>query len=65
MNGFWAGTMRYEKNAIRSAWLMRRIGASGSLVGARCCSKMPLASSVEPSEGCTTGSGAGAGWNAG
>src|ERR1700754_3642214 len=28
------GLLAHEKNAILSAWLMRRIGASGSLAGA-------------------------------
>src|SRR4051812_35818035 len=33
----------YEKNAIFSAWVMRRIGAMGSFAAARGFCKMPLA----------------------
>src|SRR5437588_10199429 len=40
-----------EKNAIFSVWLMRRIGASGSLAGRLDFRKIPLAMMVEPSEG--------------
>jgi hypothetical protein len=39
-----------EKNAIFSLWLMRRIGASGSLAGMLGLRKIPLAMMVEPSE---------------
>ena len=41
----------YEKNAIFSAWLMRRIGASGSDVAAAGRFRIPRAISEEPSEG--------------
>ena len=49
----------YEKNAIFSAWLMRRIGASGSLAAVTGFRSMPLAMMVEPSDTSTTGAGAG------
>jgi hypothetical protein len=41
---------RHEKNAIFSAWLMRRIGASGSDTDALGLRTIPLAISVEPRE---------------
>ncbi|MBA4037261.1 MAG: hypothetical protein C0480_21985 [Bradyrhizobium sp.] len=56
-----------EKNAIFSAWLMRRIGASGSLAGLAGLRNMPLAMMVEPRDtpagtaGAGSGDGAGAG----
>ena len=40
----------HEKNAIFSAWLMRRIGASGSDTDALGLRTIPFAISVEPSE---------------
>src|SRR5580692_10176318 len=40
-----------EKNAIFSAWLMRRIGANGSGADALGRCRIPLARSVEPSDG--------------
>ena len=49
----------YEKNAIFSTWLMRRIGASGSLAAVTGFRSMPLAIRVEPSETSTAGTGAG------
>ena len=51
----------YEKNAIFSAWLMRRIGASGSLAAVTGFLSMPLAMRLEPSDISTAGAGAGAG----
>ena len=52
----------YEKNAIFSTWLMRRIGASGSLAAVTGFRSMPLAIRLEPSDISTTGTGiAGAG----
>lgn len=62
----WSATRRrrtpsYEKNAIFSAWLMRRIGASGSLAAVTGFFKRPLAIRLEPSDISTTGAGAGAG----
>ena len=48
-----------EKNAIFSAWLMRRIGASGSLAGTAGFRNMPLAMMVEPSDIPIGGAGAG------
>ena len=39
----------YEKNAIFSAWVMRRIGARGSLAARGFCS-MPLARMLAPSD---------------
>ena len=54
----------YEKNAIFSAWLMRRIGASGSLAAVTGFRSMPLAMIVEPSDTSTAGTGA-AGTSAG
>ena len=50
----------YEKNAIFSAWLMRRIGASGSLAAMTGFRRMPLAMRLEPSDISTAGAGAGA-----
>ena len=50
----------YEKNAIFSAWLMRRIGASGSLAAVTGLRSMPLAMRLEPSDISTAGAGAGA-----
>ena len=51
----------YEKNAIFSAWLMRRIGASGSLAAVPGLRTMPLAMMVEPSDtSILVGAGAGA-----
>ena len=50
----------YEKNAIFSAWLMRRIGASGSLAAVTGFRSMPLAMRLEPSDISTAGAGAGA-----
>src|SRR5919109_4913387 len=50
----------YEKNAIFSAWLMRRIGASGSLAAVLGFLTRPLARMVDPSETSIVGSGAGA-----
>ena len=50
----------YEKNAIFSAWLMRRIGASGSLAAMTGFRSMPLAMRLEPSDISTAGAGAGA-----
>ena len=41
----------HEKNAIFSAWLMRRIGASGSDAEAKGVRTMPLAIRLEPREG--------------
>jgi hypothetical protein len=49
----------YEKNAIFSAWLMRRIGASGSLAAVTGFRSMPLAMRLEPSDISTAGAGAG------
>jgi hypothetical protein len=43
-------TTTHEKKAIFSAWLMRRIGASGSTPAACGRRTMPLAIRVEPSE---------------
>ena len=55
-----AATQRlYEKNAIFSAWLMRRIGASGSLAAVTGFRTMPLAMRLEPSDISTAGAGAG------
>ena len=51
----------YEKNAIFSAWLMRRIGASGSLAAVTGFRSMPLAMRLEPSDISTAGAGVGAG----
>ena len=51
----------HEKNAIFSAWVMRRIGARGSLAGARGGCRMPLARMVAPSEGSGSGEGIGSG----
>ena len=51
----------YEKNAIFSAWLMRRIGASGSLAAMTGFRSMPLAMRLEPSDISTTGAGGGGG----
>ena len=50
----------YEKNAIFSAWLMRRIGASGSLAAVTGFRSMPLAMRVEPSDTSTGAGGTGA-----
>ena len=50
----------YEKNAIFSAWLMRRIGASGSLAAVTGFRSMPLAMRLEPSDISTAGAGTGA-----
>ena len=50
----------YEKNAIFSAWLIRRIGASGSLAAVTGFRSMPLAMRLEPSDISTAGAGAGA-----
>jgi hypothetical protein len=50
----------YEKNAIFSTWLMRRIGASGSLAAMTGFRTMPLAMRLEPSDISTAGAGAGA-----
>ena len=50
-----------EKNAIFSAWLMRRIGASGSLADTAGFRNMPLAMMVEPSDIPIGGAGAGRG----
>src|SRR5678815_760142 len=50
----------YEKNAIFSAWAMRRIGASGSLAAAFGFFRRPLAMMVEPSETSAAGAGAAA-----
>ena len=50
----------YEKNAIFSTWLMRRIGASGSLAAVTGFRSMPLAMRLEPSDISTAGAGAGA-----
>ena len=50
----------YEKNAIFSAWLMRRIGARGSLARGPGLLSMPLAMRLEPSDISTAGAGAGA-----
>ena len=47
----WRARAPYEKNAIFSAWVMRRIGAMGSLAAARGFCRMPLARMVAPSEG--------------
>jgi hypothetical protein len=47
-----------EKNAIFSAWLMRRIGASGSLAATAGFLTMPLAMIEEPSEISSEASGA-------
>ena len=55
----------YEKNAIFSAWLMRRIGASGSLAAVIGFRSMPLAIRLEPSDISTAGAGAGAGGGGG
>ena len=58
---FWTAQKAfYEKNAIFSAWLMRRIGASGSLAGVTGFRSMPLAMRLEPSDTSTAGTGAGA-----
>jgi hypothetical protein len=48
-------TTGYEKNAIFSAWLMRRIGASGSGTDASGLRTIPFAISVEPSESWSDG----------
>jgi hypothetical protein len=50
----------YEKNAIFSTWLMRRIGANGSLAAVTGLRTMPLAMRLEPSDISTAGAGAGA-----
>ena len=55
----------YEKNAIFSTWLMRRIGASGSLAAVTGFRSMPLAMRLEPSDISTAGAGAGAGGGGG
>ena len=55
----------YEKNAIFSAWLMRRIGASGSLAAVTGFRSMPLAMRLEPSDISTAGAGIGAGAGSG
>ena len=47
----------YEKNAIFSTWLMRRIGASGSLAAVTGFRSMPLAMRLEPSDISTAGAG--------
>jgi hypothetical protein len=47
-----------EKNAIFSAWLMRRIGAKGSLAGTIGFLTIPLAMIDEPSEISSAVSGA-------
>ena len=49
--------MLYEKNAIFSAWLMRRIGAKASEAEALGFFTMPVARIAEPSEGSSEGSG--------
>ena len=49
----------YEKNAIFSTWLMRRIGASGSLAAVTGFRTMPLAMRLEPSDISTAGAAAG------
>ena len=49
----------YEKNAIFSAWLMRRIGASGSLAAVTGFRSMPLAMRLEPSDTSTGAGGTG------
>lgn len=41
----------YEKNAIFSGWVMRRIGASESLAGACGRCRRPFDRSVDPSDG--------------
>ena len=51
----------YEKKAIFSAWLMRRIGASGSLAAVTGFRSMPLAMRLEPSDISTAGAGGGGG----
>ena len=51
----------YEKNAIFSTWLMRRIGASGSLAAVTGFRSMPLAMRLEPSDISTAGAGGGGG----
>src|ERR1700722_1969554 len=62
-------TANHEKNAIFSAWLMRRIGASGSGIEVLGRCTIPLAISDEPSDGSGTGEGAkevsGARWTKG
>src|SRR6266478_7674415 len=45
----------YEKNAIFSAWLMRRIGASGSDIAAWGLRTIPFATRVEPREASSEG----------
>ena len=49
----------YEKNASFSAWLMRRIGASGSFAARTGLRTTPLAMRVEPSDTSIAGAGAG------
>src|SRR3954447_4229267 len=51
----------YEKNAIFSTWLMRRIGAKGSLAGLAGLLSMPLARMLEPSDISTAGGATAAG----
>ena len=51
----------YEKNAIFSAWLIRRIGASGSFAAVTGLRSMPLAMMLAPSDTSAIGVGAGAG----
>lgn len=51
---------RQEKNATFSAWLIRRMGASGS-DGALDLGTSPFAMMVEPSDGSTATAGAGSG----
>ncbi len=45
----------HEKNAIFSAWVMRRIGASGSFAGVFGRVTRPLARMVAPSDGAGSG----------
>jgi hypothetical protein len=47
----------HEKNAIFSAWLRRRIGASGSGPDTLGFRRIPLAIRVEPNKGSGEGSG--------
>ena len=49
----------YEKNAIFSAWLMRRIGASGSLAAMTGFRSMPLAMMARAERHFHGGAGAG------
>lgn len=49
----------YEKNASFSAWLMRRIGASGSFAARAGLRTTPFAMRVEPSDTSIAGAGAG------